>query len=125
MLAQNFMTASELDITDAEHGALIKTLAFLERAEARHIDIGDPDCGTGPNHFNMAAWDCGTCHCILGWARSFVGGKPHFSDLTDGLWDLCYPNRSACGGLNGVTVEQAAAALRNYLTLGDAHWSEV
>lgn len=131
MLAQNFMTAGDLEISEVEHEALIKTLNFFERGEAKHIGVCDVEYGWKPNSFNMSDWECGTTRCILGWARTFAGGLDRsradnpFDDLLPmDLYFLCYPHEISCG-YDDITVEQAAAALRNYLTLGKPHWDEV
>lgn len=126
MLAENFMTAKALDLTDEQHAALVKTL--------RHLETGRADGG-----FDMSAWwmhvkrqtlfpGCGTSACIGGWAQFLVGEdvfreamrfKARF--INPRLDDLMFAGVSM-----GVTDPAlGAAALRNYLTTGEARWDEV
>lgn len=78
MLAQNFRTAADLGISDAELGALITVLGMLERGELVYAPHNN---STVPNGFNMGSvdhqTDCGTVACICGWAR-FIGGEEVF-----------------------------------------------
>ena len=67
MLAQNFKTAADLDLTEAQHAALIKTLALLDGGKLTHAKAFDAHiyrAGKFTGHFNMAEWttqaDCGT-----------------------------------------------------------------
>jgi hypothetical protein len=119
MLAQNFMTAEALGIPEAECTALIKVLGMMERGEIT------------AETFDMKEWDsdCGTVHCIGGWAQK-IGGKSKVFDDTapwgrTRLSELFYPG--VYGGFDGYrsSVSQGAAALRNYLTLGKPCWAEV
>lgn len=140
MLAQNFMTAAELKLSEKEHAALIKVLGMLERGELIHADLTKarrledrPDDGEIlTNHFNMDQWrnkwDCGTVACIGGTAE-LVGGF-RFRSGENGqlggnldLEELCYPNIAS--GYADITPQEAAQALRNYLTTGKAKWEEV
>lgn len=128
MLAQNFKTAADLEISDVEQDALIKVLGMLERN----------DFARGES-FNMGWWyrhsnTCGTVGCIAGWAYHlsdgeafpFVGcvGSPpdHLRSLfipVDG------PNVEIANvAMQKITSSQAAIALRSYLTTGDANWEE-
>lgn len=131
MLAQNFKTASALRITDAEFDALVRVLGALERGELIHV----PDrhetlpFPKGQSSFNMNLWnapsneDCGTVHCIGGWAEQFGGitwGLPRPIALTA----LFYPPLKAKVGYDDITTAQAAIALRNYLTHGEPRWEE-
>ena len=128
MLAQNFKTAIDLGITSAEHDVLIKVLGMLERGELVHDRRGT---GRLPNGFNMDHWgsqtECGSVGCIYGWCR-FVGKSdmlfekepPAVKRLfrVDHLHDEVKQ-------WSDITPDQAASALRNYLTLGEARWGEV
>lgn len=117
MLAQNFKTAADLGISDRELDALIKVLGMLEREE---IDEA---------HFNMGIVgepDCGTSGCLLGWTR--VADKDVFFTLVckaclfpknEGLETLFYS-----GEAFDAAPSQGAAALRSYLTTGEANWAE-
>ncbi len=132
MLAQNFMTAADLGLTDEQHSALIKTLALMDAGKLVHVrdvewdSTKDEDVFSG--HFNMSFWtaphSCGTAGCIGGTAEMISGVK--FPDLlTEKLKVLFYPSR-ACEiadiDYEDITVPQAAMALRSYLTTGDARW---
>jgi hypothetical protein len=92
------------------------------------------------HHFNMAVWssvqsDCGTVHCIGGLAQAicraeykddtgFTDESPSARTTGRGmsLGNLFYPVSSISGiiPLDSITVEEAASALRNYLTTGAA-----
>jgi hypothetical protein len=135
MLAQNFKTAADLGISDAELDALIKVLGMLERGEITE------------NHFHMARFwmECGTVGCLCGWANQISGGAA-FPELNASTTEISLffrmpdaaralftmgmgsdsPERT---GLN-VFVQRrarphhAATALRSYLTTGEANWAE-
>jgi hypothetical protein len=132
MLAQSFQSAEDLDISEAEKDALIKTLVLMETGKLTHAPIGDgyyPHTGLFTGQFNMIHWNavhsCGTVACIGGTAELVGGvsfGKKTMSenkqlyrlfmpDLPDALW-------------NEITPKQAARALRSYLTTGNAKWDE-
>lgn len=139
MLAQNFKTPTDLGITDAEFDALHKVLGMLERAELPFADLKRDRVGNwlapeGGAAFNMAQWECGTAHCIGGWAgrvdpsiKSDLITKTS-ADGKDGLSKLFYPSPwTECrwsGGLGDITDQHAAIALRNYLTHGEPRWAE-
>src|SRR5258708_34374563 len=90
MLARNFLSAADLEVTEQERDALIQVLGALERGEIEYAYVGDLAvslrCGAGlvPTHFNMgtaqgrAAGDCGTVACLCGWARYFAGSDEVF-----------------------------------------------
>lgn len=115
MLAQNFKTAAELGIEDAEWAALVKVLGMFERKEIPEhlfdmLHFGEPQCGLAG--------------CILAWAGSvspgvrlcapFLGGMyPH------GLFQLFFEVHQEA------KTAHAAVALRNYLTIGQPNWDEV
>lgn len=149
MLAQSFKTAEDLDISEKHREALIKTLALFESGEMRHISYDvrnrsltrDYDASFSGN-FNMQGWsvrvptdpipsdygaqrDCGTIACIGGTA-SLIGGVDFEIYASPGvrrssLWQLFYPNVDI-DQWDKITVEQAAMALRSYLTTGKPHW---
>jgi len=122
MLAQNFKTAEDLEVSEKHYVAMVQVLNALERGELVHVRDVDYDCET-PNAFNMTEWQCGTAGCIGGWVRKYSGdGGDKFDTTTDALWDLCYP--SMAGKYEDITTEQAAYALRSYLTTGDSRWPE-
>lgn len=112
MLAQNFKTPADLEISDDEFDALAKVLGMLEREEIRRDDF-DMDWPDG----------CGAPCCILGHARrlgafrdEWLGGMPAahcalFAPVTRVRYST-------------ITPDQAAIALRNFLTHGEPRWQE-
>ena len=134
MLASSFLSADQLGLSTKEHAALIGVLGMLERGELRYVspEISYDDV-VGPG-FNMGTFACGSVHCIGGWADRTYGTK--FADLSLlwsanqdhrflRLYELLYGDIEAQVELEDVTVVQAAEALRNYLTRGNAHWPQV
>jgi hypothetical protein len=127
MLAQNFLDPDVLGISPAAQAALTKVLGMLERGELHHCRRGDD---IRPNGFNLAnhrvELACGTVACIAGWAD--IAARPRRLNLLRqaakraALADLFAPENLSW---HAVTPEQAACALRNYLTLGEARWTEV
>lgn len=147
MLAQNFKPAVELGLATPEHQALITVLGMMERKELRHVAVtrylpSVPIVDRQPGLFNMAHWSaetsCGTVCCIKGTAE-IVLGRPFYMrglarEYYKPLWELFIPGwplpltpqgKKYFDLKNSITVEQAAHALRNYLTLGRAHWENV
>lgn len=125
MLAQNFKTPAELRMTDADFAAHLRFLGMLEREEISHKNIlffkGDG--------FNMAlAWapnpKCGTVGCIYGWTQWMQGKTVDRipGALPEARHDLYCPRPPI--RRHEITTAQAAIALRNYLTFGEARWSE-
>lgn len=145
MLAQNFMTAEALGITEKQRDALIKTLALMDSGKLSHTtsygayhpqEREFPGSRAFTGHFNMSEWgyrfDCGTVACIGGTAE-LLAGERLFSPMTmitltrthlpPFLQDLFYPAIGVlCDSWDEITVEQAAMALRSYLTVGHPHW---
>lgn len=127
MLAQNFKTAADLGISEAEADALIKVLGMLERGELKHHPSSQPDT---PNGFNMGHWgvqtDCGSIGCIKGWAQ-FVSDRVftlvRYGSPVWGLFTVDHIHHRRRWA--EITTSEAACALRNYLTLGEARWAEV
>lgn len=136
MLAQNFKTAADLQLSNAEFEALVKVLGMLERNEIpHHSDNSSID------RFDMGTWysdACGTAGCIAGWAHH-ISGRAVFKFVsgfggptTDGLETLFCPfpcsafdsASAASRAFRNIQPEQAAIALRNYLTSGEPRWSE-
>lgn len=116
MLAQNFMSATDLGITEEQHAALVKTLGFFERGEVPS------------DRFHMDFWilhaQCGTVHCIGGWAERFAGDAIFLGkERPDALQKLFYPMEDS--GASCTDTAQGAHALRNYLTTGEADWPSV
>ncbi len=137
MLMQNFQSAADLEISEAQKEALMKTLVLLETGKLKHCptDEGakffDPVVNRSVEFtggFNMKEWSlqhpCGTISCIAGTAEIISGVD--FSDYTNslGLIDLFTPYEISESRWHEITTEQAARALRSYLTTGDAKWTE-
>jgi hypothetical protein len=133
MLAQNFMTAEVLGIKPEWRDALITVLGMMERGELVYVTRDElarmptTDTADFTGHFSMQHWNwpktCGSVCCIGGTAE-WIGGV-WFDDvrcrnsgehITLGELFYDYPGDP--------TIEQAARALRNYLTLGDPRWAE-
>lgn len=120
MLAQNFMTADALGITEEQRQALILTLRFFEHGEVPH------------HRFHMNFWNftkkgCDTIHCIGGWAEVLAQEEGLFQDTdffdVTPLSRLFFPRSQEASACED--VEKGAHALRNYLTTGEAQWDEV
>lgn len=128
MLAQNFKTADELRISGAQLSALQKTLVLLETGKLIHAPFDGDGRREGEEftgHFNMGRWNavqaCGTVCCIAGTAE-LIGGI-RFPDHPPGrLGNLFYAGELGERVLTTITPQQAATALRSYLTTGDARW---
>jgi hypothetical protein len=126
MLARSFLSAVDLGISEVERDALIATLFAFERGEIKHFTM---------RHFRE---NCGTPACICGWANHFSEGRAfaEVSSLSGALATKRLYSRLPkqlqylfdIQGLpqqTGATQAQAAAALANYLTLGEPRWDEV
>lgn len=132
MLAQNFMTPTDLGISEAEHNALRLTLNALERGELRHVRPARHSNLEAPftGHFNMDCWrasgECGTVACLGGTAE-MLGQLPVHSlyvamSANRELRNLFYPTVISCW--NEITSDQAATALHSFLTTGNSNWRE-
>ncbi len=136
MLMQNFKSADELGITEPQFDALRKTLVLLETGKLQHaIDFEYRD-GDGAlqftGHFSMDDWgalaSCGTVACIGGTAELVGKLEPDelyviaTRDTNPALRGLFYPDLDM--NWDNITPDQAATALRSYLTTGDAKWHE-
>lgn len=144
MLAQNFKSAEELYLNEKQYQALIKTLKMLETKKLKHIDLNDFEILSLSEEqvglvFNMNRWNCtescGTV-CCIGGSAEIIGNleKGELDSLSDKLhydskgelYQLFFP-----GGTNNkyvwskITTEQAAQALRNYLTYSEPKWEEI
>jgi hypothetical protein len=138
MLAPNYMTPTELRISDQLHAALIKVLGMFERGEMQYAEYQDgfmQDIKTGFNlAIGLAETQCGTVGCYAGWA-SIIMRVPFTNVLADlstqGLANLFYGNYGKQEDdkfpvpLSKVNIEEAKHALRNYLITGDPRWNEV
>lgn len=135
MLAQNFKTPTDLNLTDAQFDALVKVLGILERCEVRHVRKRDGAWrGDGFNMTDVVSRnECGTVCCMLGLAEKVSGNGSLFVS-TKGVLDELFGMGSGgdwLGGLNqhdmghdDVTPAHAAIALRNFLTHGEPRWAE-
>jgi len=135
MTEKEFRTAKELQITEKQRCALVKTLQLLESGSMIHVTTlvsGDFYASLDiplTCHFNMRHWrsedkSCGTICCIGGTAelvgqvdlRRAVNKNIH-------LHDLFYPSIPTTKWVK-ITPALAAVALRNYLFTGDAKWTK-
>jgi hypothetical protein len=123
----NFLSTRQLGISKADRDALIHVLGMLERGEVVHV----PDWRgyKGKFGFNMLEYSddrvCGTICCIAGWCdrlfhRNFAN-RHQDKKLPEALSDLFF-GPADYDGMNAVTVEEAAIALRTYLTTGKSVW---
>jgi hypothetical protein len=75
-------------------------------------------------YFNMDMWasraHCGTIMCIGGTAEFLM--KEEFGDEPEQLYRLFHPDTDI--PWPDITPNQAAIALRNYLTHGEPRWDE-
>lgn len=141
MLAQNFQTPTELQISNAEYNALVHILGMMERGELKHHHVGYYQKLVGPppkfsGLFNMChvktVTSCGTVACILGAAQLLFGDDLFaeqwcnwkYQGTKSAVSQLFVPEARSDYWLD-ITVEQAATALRNYLTTGEASWATV
>lgn len=142
MLAQNFKSAVELAISEKHRDALIKTLVLFETGKLKHTSYYEGYISNGnfsglfnisnskfSGLFNMGCWrrrsPCGTVACIGGTAE-MIGNVSFFyanCDTETELFKLFYPR--VYYPLDMITVEQAARALRNYLSDSCADWQRV
>lgn len=133
MLAQNFKSTADLGLSDDEYAALVTTLGMLERGELVHVRISDQptfrhDASGFTGHFNMGEWQegfhCGTVCCIGGTAELI--GQVEFNICDNhALEELFYPTALTPRHLwDDITIEQAARALRSFLTTGHANWKD-
>lgn len=131
MLMQNFKSACDLKLSEKQRDALIKTLVLMETGKLVHTDARGLLwlCKKGrkfTGHFNMERWNeyvpgCGTVACIGGTAELIGDFKFYATEISEELGDLFSPAFS----MAGITVEQAASALRNYLTTGIPDWESI
>ena len=137
MLMQNFRTAADLGITDVEQAALVSVLYMLERQEVvtHALARGNQNSLFMFDYlYEDAPGECGTVACLCGWAHKLshkqafpelAGDKHRITDtlaarLPQATQDLFWINTEFCS--ENPTIDQAAAALRRYLTTGHANW---
>lgn len=134
MLAQNLKTADALRISKAEFDAHVTVLRMLERGEFVHTpSVREPTKQYG---FNMGhtgtRTSCGTVACIGGWVAFLLNRNPsvYVDSALGERMKLYFPNHFhdetgiGDGELCNITMEQAAIALRSYLTHGEPRWAE-
>lgn len=114
MLARSFLTPTDLKITVKEFDALTEVLNMLERGELNQGFVMDEWPGIG----------CGTVGCIGFWTEKLIGEEVQWWDKPQ-LNNLFFINERVKNNYDGVGPEQAANALRNYLTTGKANWATV
>jgi hypothetical protein len=133
MLANNFLTPSALGISDVEFESLVKVLGLLERGEI-------PE-----DQFTMrrVQHPCRTPACLCGWAHDISGGeafpgklqrrtffgsrdayRPRWEGMPRPVLDLFGVGRRPSDPIYDASRSQAAIALRNFLTHGEARWAE-
>lgn len=116
MLAQNFKTAADLRISEAEHGALVTVLGLLEREEIPAEKFTMRTIG---------APECGCAGCILGWTGvvSMAVTERLYRSAGRGNrpLDRLFYDPAA---MDVRDPALAAVALRSYLTTGEANWAE-
>lgn len=140
MLAQNFKTAKQLNITDQEYEALQKTLVWFETGKIVHVsnawdryystDYSDLSTPLKvPVQFNLSVWyanvdhKCNTVACIGGTAEAI--GNVRFDDYEQNRRLKSLFNPTIYNDFDSITVEQASQALRNLLTTGWPRWRQV
>lgn len=137
MLASYFLSAEQLGLSTKQLTALIDVLGRLERGEFKHISeedfLHDDRHSINIVGFNMGAFACGSVHCIGGWADRLHGTdfatmtanyNPHKGLRWLRLYELFYCDETPIE-MEEITPAEAAEALRNYLTTGDAQWAKV
>lgn len=126
MLANNFMSSAALDIIDQEFEGLVKVLGMLERGELRHVPHHKPSSKKG-NGFRMADWDCGSAACIGGWIERITKIRFYSGEYSPALEQLYFPEDPGDDENSpyDANTEQAARAVRNFLTYGQPRWREV
>jgi hypothetical protein len=130
MLAQSFLSASDLGITEPQRDALMKTLVLLETGKLTHTKSSPIPSVVSKfsGRFNMANWsasdECGTICCIGGTAE-IISGVPFRFKSPPALMGLFYVQPRPRGiDWHDITPAQAATALRSYLTTGSANWAQ-
>lgn len=135
MLAQNFKSAADLGIEEVELSALISVLYMLEREEVvlKFRSDGKQNAIHMDNYLAGDDTECGTTGCIIGWAHK-LSGRIAFPELRGSHWDATSKferrlTREACdlfyidnNRSHPDRVDQIAAALRSWMTTGNARW---
>jgi hypothetical protein len=133
-MLDRFLPAADLKISEEQRDALIKTLALMEAGKIHHISLDDQEIVDHPDDyeasfdalFNLSSWieqeyACGTVACIGGTAELISGVSFDGWDSKPALKMLFNP-ADLVEDFDTVTTDQAAKALRGYLTTGTADW---
>ncbi len=137
-----FLSAEQLGVAPKEYDALVEVLDQLESGEI----VYDPTMDTEKRGFNFATVALhhkrGVCACIVGWAK-LLGGNSTFestveklafdpvrkilpvSSKLEALIDLFFGPVARKWKLESITPQQAAEAIRNFLTVGAPKWDEI
>jgi hypothetical protein len=110
MLAPNYLDAKSLGLSEDRRTALIKTLKDFEQGRVEE--------------FNMGSWaSCmaGYCDKTYGTAFRLRGQYASFYASSDAL-DLLFGSQMMQDRMEKITIDEAARALRNYLTTGSPQW---
>lgn len=130
MLAQAFLSADELQITERQKDALIKTLVLMETGKLQHMPLNrltyqneierpyHKFSGLFNMRFTIFEHFCGTVGCIKGTAEMISGISLSSRDLR--LHELFYTEHM---NDRDIGVAEGAIALRSYLTTGNANWA--
>lgn len=142
MLSRTVLSAEQLNITDAEHAALLKVRQMLVSGELQHeqdyaLEVLDVPHYRMPHQvklFNMNyfrytthGWPlCGTPRCIGGWMSALLA-TDHYSGVLMELFHPRYvqPNLGTC--YSQITTKQAVAALDKFFAGAPASewWAHV
>ncbi len=143
-----FLSADELRISQEKWEGLVKTLYLFENNKIEYFvpspkwvenfqedgwrdtygnwqHIDNPNVKFNLRFFSVDHESCGTVCCIAGTAAHIMGNQSLFDDCSYGLHDLFMPHMIPIPKWEDITVEQAGAAIRNYLTKGTPRWHEV
>jgi hypothetical protein len=110
MLAPNYLSAEALGLSEHRRCALIKTLNDFEQDRV--------------TEFNMGCWGkciAGYCDTTYGTTFAMRGKYASFVGSGEPL-DQLFGSQNGLDRLETITVNDAARALRNYLTTGDPQW---
>lgn len=127
MLAQNLKTPKQLWISKQTYNALVQVLGLLEREEIPKGFFNMAYMG-GPRlealKPNADPHKCGSAGCIAGWCEAVSPGSYRDKSIPESLNRVFYPGHIHNDEAYGATREQAAFALRTYLTTGKDGWEE-
>jgi hypothetical protein len=129
MLAYSYKTAKELRLSNKQHAALIDVLSLLDDGVLKHVPITTEFVIGGFNMCDYTGDWCDSIHCIAGWADHLHGTRfekqMRSGRANHALLQLFTVDSYDPDFMETITVEEAATALRNYLTLGKPEWEQV